>query len=125
MARKHYDGTPADSNWVDPFLEKGDPSTWSSMSSLGLARRQLKRGAQQAAKDGGLKKISGNPDTKTVSTTKKGRKNTVAPIISTSKSKLKACNGINKSGSNTSISLKTKTAKSTANKTKVSKPKKK
>lgn len=124
MARKHYDGTPADSDWVDPFLEKGgNPSTWSSMPSLGLASRQLKRGAKQAAKDGGLKKISGNPETRTVGTTKKGRKNTVSTIISKPKSNSKTSNGTSKSTSNTSVSRKPKTVNLRS--TKVTRTKKK
>ena len=126
MARKHYDGTPADSDWVDPFLEKGgNPSTWSSMPSLGLASRQLKRGAKQAAKDGGLKKISGNPETKTVGTTKKGRTNTVSTIISKSKSNSKTSNSTSKSTSSTSVSRKPKTVNLRSTKTKVTRTKKK
>ena len=77
----------ATKRFLDPY-EAGPVKSWSSVpTETGRTRRELKKGATQAAKQGGLKKITGNPTVKTTSITKRGGKNTVTHIVSKGKKK--------------------------------------
>ena len=76
--------------FIDP-IEAGPVKSWSSIpTETGRTRADLKRGATQAAKQGGLKKITGNPTVKTTSTTKRGGKNTVSHVITKGKTTSRA-----------------------------------